>query len=110
MNTELLDEIRVMSRDNQLNQEQAMRLLLRANYAILERLEMQEKRIAALENIQEDTPSIAWLWENDPKKAFLLIIAGFVMGLVLFSPIIISDIRHALLSQFMDILRSVVIP
>lgn len=110
VNRELLDEIRTMTQEGKIAQEEAMRLLLRTNVAILEKLSDYESRIERLEDVQADHPSLTWLWENKPKKAIQITLVYFAIGMVTFAPIIFSDIRQPIINQIVEVLRGALIP
>ena len=92
-----IGEIKELLRENNLNTEAAMRLMLVMQIRIIEQFEMTEAQLNEVIKKQERYPSIAYMFANNPKKTVLVIFLIFLLLYTIMSPITISDMRHAIL-------------
>lgn len=96
-NGEYITEIKDLLKDDNLNTDAALRLMLVTQLRILEEVERTKQRLEGVAESQRKYPSVAWMFANHPKKTAAIIFAVFMVLYTLLSPITISDIRHAIL-------------
>lgn len=101
---EITDEIRSLIKEENLNTDAALRLIL-ANQIIMNRRIKETKE--CISEIKEDVvlikesleryPSLIWMWYHKRKTLIFGLIVLMVLYTILFSPINFSDIRQVLL-------------
>lgn len=98
-NGDLLGEINSLIHEDKLETEAALRLMLKSQQRILKRLEEVERIARDNRDYAQRYPSVSWLWANRRKTAIAMVVIVWVVMYFLFSPITISDIRHAILES-----------
>lgn len=101
---EITDEIRTLLKEDNLNYEAALRLILANQIIISRRMRETQDSVGELKadvkDIKESLgkyPSVVWMWYHKRKTLILGVIVLMVLYTVLFSPINFSDIRQVLL-------------
>lgn len=95
----LVAKIEQLLEEDRIDQEAALRLMLVTQKELLERMETVEQTTRTNSEYLAHYPSITWLWSNQRKSTILVIMIVFLILYFLFTPITISDIRHALLDS-----------
>ena len=96
-NGEVIKEIRDLLREDNLNTDAAIRLMLTMQLRILEEVERTIRRVDEAVAVQTKYPSVSWMFSHHPKKTIAIVFAVFMVLYTLLSPITISDMRHAIL-------------
>ena len=94
---EIIEEIKQLVDRDEIDQGVTIVLMLNSQVEILKRTSEQEKRLSDIEMRNERYPSITWLWKNERKTVIGVLIALALLYTFIFSPWLISDIRHAVL-------------
>ena len=85
--------------DDEINTNAALVLMLTSQAEILERMSDQESRIENLERWVERYPSVTWLWKYERRSVVVILIMMALLYTFIFSPWLISDIRHKVLQM-----------
>ena len=96
----ITEEIKELVGNDEIDQGAAMVLMLTSQVEILERLSEQDERLGELEDKVDRYPSITWLWKTDKRALITVAIGMALLYTFIFSPWLISDIRHAVLELF----------
>lgn len=108
INENLLGEIKKMSQEGKLTPDEVNRLVLQALVNVLVDLQDIKSRLGSLEDEKKRYPTMREMWDKDRKTALLYTVGYFAIGLIIFSPIIISDIREPLLKTLFGILSGLI--
>lgn len=82
----LAEKIEELLKDDHMDQEAAIRLILLSQSEIIDRLSTLEEEIACLRKYQDSYPSLTWLIVHRRRVTFLIIALVFIL-LYLLSPI-----------------------
>ena len=93
----ITEEIKKLVDKDEIDVGAAMVLMLTSQAEILERLSEQEDRLHNLELRNQHFPSLPWMWKEDKRSVIVMLIALALLYTFIFSPWLISDIRHAVL-------------
>ena len=101
----ITNQIKELVDHGDIDLDAAVVLMLTAQAEILERQHEQEERagkvasrIRVLEDRNKYYPSLTWMWINQRRTLIMTAVAIALIYTFIFSPWLISDIRHALLS------------
>ena len=93
----ITEQIRQLVDKDEIDPSAAIVLMLTSQVEILERLSEQENRLLAIEQRNKHYPSVTWLWKEDKRSVIVMLIALALLYTFIFSPWLISDIRHTVL-------------
>jgi len=93
----ITEQIRLLVDRDEIVVEAAIVLMLTAQMEILERMENIEERLKKVEDMQNRYPSATWLWAFRRREVIVLMVIIALIYTFIFSPWLISDIRHAVL-------------
>ena len=100
----LSNEIEDLLKEERIDSDAAIRLMLVSQKEILQRLASVENGVTANgvtaaehERFHAKYPSLTWLWYHRRKELIIAAVVLFIVFYTLFSPITISDLRHPIM-------------